>query len=258
MDTATVTESEFTAHARRAPWRTTSASCSKDHTRDCEESDVSRQPIVTPSRPLASVVKLSAAVVGLGAAAYGAYAALAWLRYGRVARARSDEADPLLDRFLLHYDVVERHAIPVAAPAQVVLDAARQQPLFSIPLVRWVFRGRELVMRSTLRRARCLPACSIRCSCWGGWSWQRSRAASSWSVPSPNRGRRTSCSEAFRPTRSPVSTSPVTSRSSGRCARIRPGWTPPSSGLKARARDRRRGATPVPRGTGRSRLQGSG
>ena len=217
-----------------------------------------RQSIVKPSRPSGSVVKLSAAVAGLGAAAYGAYAALTWLRYGCVARAASDEVDPLLDRFLPRYDVVERHAIPVAAPARVVLDAARQQQLFSIPLVRWVFRGRELMMRSTPAARPCLPACSIRCACWGGRSWPRSRTASSWSVPSPNRGRRMSCSEAFRPTRSPVSTSPATSRLSGRCALIRPGWTPPSSGLK---RVRSRPTTRRDAGsacTGRSRLRGSG
>jgi hypothetical protein len=117
---------------------------------------MNRPSNVKPSRPSGSVVKLSAAVAGLGAAAYGAYAALTWLRYGCVARAASDEVDPLLDRFLPRYDVVERHAIPVAAPAPVVLDTAREQQLFSIPLVRWVFRGRELMMRST-PAARPLP-----------------------------------------------------------------------------------------------------
>ena len=103
---------------------------------------------VRPSRPSGRVFKLSAAVAGLGAAAYGAYAALTWVRYGCVPRAAGDEADALLDRFLPRYDVVERHAIAVAAPAPVVLDTAREQQLFNIPLVRWVFRGRELVMRS--------------------------------------------------------------------------------------------------------------
>jgi hypothetical protein len=55
----------------------------------------------------------------------------------------------LLDCFMPVYDVVERHHIWVDAPAAVTLIAAREQDLFRLPLVRAVFKTRELVMRAT-------------------------------------------------------------------------------------------------------------
>jgi hypothetical protein len=90
-----------------------------------------------------------AAVAGTAAvvAGYAAYAALAWLRYGRVANgADPREGDELLDRFIPTYDVVERHQIRVAAPADVTMAAARDQDLLRVPLIRAIFRARELAM----------------------------------------------------------------------------------------------------------------
>jgi hypothetical protein len=43
------------------------------------------------------------------------------------------------------YDVVERHHIHVAAPAAVTLAVARDTNLFDVPVVRAVFKGRELI-----------------------------------------------------------------------------------------------------------------
>ena len=78
--------------------------------------------------------------------AYAAYAAITWHRYGRIAPAGGDERDDLLDRFMPTYDIVERHRIGVAAAAGVTLAAAREQDLFESPLVRGIFRAREIVL----------------------------------------------------------------------------------------------------------------
>jgi hypothetical protein len=87
--------------------------------------------------------------IALAAASYAAYVTVAWLRYGRPARrAGSAETDTLLDRFMSAYEVSERHHVRVAAPAEVTLAAARDMDLLQSPLVRWIFRGRELVMGS--------------------------------------------------------------------------------------------------------------
>jgi hypothetical protein len=98
--------------------------------------------------PARTLARLSATAVGAAAAGYALYAASTWLRYGQVTRSPDESADPLLDRFLPQYDVVERHRIRVDAPPDVTLRAAQQQHLNRIPLVRWIFRARELVLRS--------------------------------------------------------------------------------------------------------------
>lgn len=98
---------------------------------------------------LRSQASILAAGFGVAAGAYGAYAAVAWYRYGRIPDATGPERDELLDRFLPAYDVVERHHIRVGAPAAVTLRAAREQDLLRLPLVRTIFRTRELVLRST-------------------------------------------------------------------------------------------------------------
>lgn len=104
-------------------------------------------PATTTWRRLATA--LSATGVGLAVGGYGAYAAVAWYRYGRLSRADHAERDDLLDRFMPAYEVVERHRIRIAAPAAVTLAAACEQDLLQLPLVRPIFRARELVMRAT-------------------------------------------------------------------------------------------------------------
>jgi len=52
----------------------------------------------------------------------------------------------LLDRFIPHPDVRERHQITVAAPAELVFDVARNFTMQSIPLVRAIFRLRSRLM----------------------------------------------------------------------------------------------------------------
>ena len=86
--------------------------------------------------------------VGVGAAAYGAYAACAWYRYGRAPSGDGDERDHLLDEFMPAYELVERHHVRVAAPAAITLAAARDQDLFQLTMVRAIFKAREMVLRA--------------------------------------------------------------------------------------------------------------
>ena len=95
---------------------------------------------------LRSTARLLAAGVGLAAGGYAAYAAVTWHRYGRVHQTTGPEGDELLDRFMPAYEVVERHHMRVAAPAAVTLAAARDQDLFHLPIVRHIFRARELAL----------------------------------------------------------------------------------------------------------------
>ena len=71
-----------------------------------------------------------------------------FLRFGNPSIARPEEHDELLDRFIPVYDVVERHHIPVCAPAAVTLAAAKDQDFQRIPAIRAIFKARELVLRS--------------------------------------------------------------------------------------------------------------
>jgi hypothetical protein len=79
------------------------------------------------------------AVVGHGAAT--------WYRYGRTTSEAGN--DELLDRFMPSYEVRERHEVRVAAPADVTFAVAREMGLSRSPLVRAIFRGRELLMGSS-------------------------------------------------------------------------------------------------------------
>jgi hypothetical protein len=84
--------------------------------------------------------------LGLAAAGYVGLVATAWRGYGRPRPATADEQDPLLDRFMPEFEVVERHHARIAAPAAVTLAAAMEGQLDSSPLVRLIFRTRELVL----------------------------------------------------------------------------------------------------------------
>ncbi len=95
-------------------------------------------------------------VVVIAAVAAG-WMARQWLRYGYPAAAHGDEHDPLLDRFMPAYDVVERHHIAVGAPAATTLEAAQQMEMGQSRVVRSVFAAREWLMGST-RSARPVPA----------------------------------------------------------------------------------------------------
>jgi hypothetical protein len=86
---------------------------------------------------------------GVAAATYGTYVAVAWLRYGHAAGPEADEADPLLDRFMPVYEVVERHRILVDAPAAVTFATASAIDLAQPALIRAIFNARARILGST-------------------------------------------------------------------------------------------------------------
>jgi len=105
---------------------------------------------MSPTRTV-NPVRWLAGAAGLAAASYAALAGIAWIRYGRPCPSRDDARDGLLDRFMPAYDVVERHHVRVAAPAEVTFEAARDQELLDLPLVSAIFRAREVAMGGTNR-----------------------------------------------------------------------------------------------------------
>jgi hypothetical protein len=97
---------------------------------------------------LRTILKWTAGAVGYASTAYATYAAVTWVRYGNPAPAKPEEADPLLDQFMPVYEVVERHHIRVAAPPEVTFAAACKTDLMRSPIIRMIFRTRELILRS--------------------------------------------------------------------------------------------------------------
>jgi len=90
----------------------------------------------------------TAGALGLATGAYAGYVGVTWLRYGHPAPEGADDADPLLDRFMSVYEVAERHHIHIAAPADITFAAACEQDLMQSPLIRALFRTRELILGS--------------------------------------------------------------------------------------------------------------
>lgn len=88
-------------------------------------------------------------ILGVGAVmafGYSALVATARMRFGRAPAAPPGFADPLLDRFLPQYDIVERHQIHVDAPAEVVYAAARDVDLRESIVARAIFDTRAIVL----------------------------------------------------------------------------------------------------------------
>lgn len=100
------------------------------------------------STHMRSALKWAAGALGVAAGAYAGYVGVTWLRYGHPAPARADDADSLIDRVMPVYDVVERHHVQVAAPADITVAAAGEQDLMALPIVRAIFRAREVVLGS--------------------------------------------------------------------------------------------------------------
>lgn len=102
------------------------------------------------SRTVGKLAKWSAAGMGVGVAAYATYAGVKWLQYGHVGPSKDDDDDDeLLDEFMPTYDVVDRHHTHVQAPPDVTFAAACEIELQASPLVRAIFRGRELLLGTT-------------------------------------------------------------------------------------------------------------
>ena len=90
----------------------------------------------------------TAGALAVAVGGYATYVGVTWLRYGRARPSRTEDADPVLDRFMPVYEVAERHHIHVAAPAEVTFTAACEQDLLAVPVVRAIFRAREIVLGS--------------------------------------------------------------------------------------------------------------
>jgi hypothetical protein len=101
-------------------------------------------------RLIRAAARTVATGLGVAAAAYAGVAAFTWSRYGNPRPAGAqDEADPLLDRFMSTYEVVERHHVRVLASAEITLAAAREQNLLASPVIRAIFKAREVALGST-------------------------------------------------------------------------------------------------------------
>jgi hypothetical protein len=98
----------------------------------------------TPRRTRALTV--AAASIGVAAVVYVAWVATSWTRYGRVAPPSHEQVDPYLDRFMPDYEIVERHQVRVAAPADMTLQAATEADLQQSGIVRAIFTAREWVL----------------------------------------------------------------------------------------------------------------
>ncbi|HMF01056.1 MAG TPA: hypothetical protein VKK06_14305 [Terriglobia bacterium] len=90
--------------------------------------------------------KWSAVGISLAAFSYATYAATTFLRYGRPRRSKGSKADPVLDIFMPNYEVVDRHSVRIAVPAEVVLTAAAEVDIEKCPLIRAIFKSRELIL----------------------------------------------------------------------------------------------------------------
>jgi len=90
-----------------------------------------------------------AAGIGLAAVSYAAYVAVTWRRYGHPRRPSGpEEHDSLLDKFMPAYEVVERHRLRIAAPADITLSTAFDMDLQQSAVIRGIFRARELILRT--------------------------------------------------------------------------------------------------------------
>jgi hypothetical protein len=98
------------------------------------------------------IAKALSVGAGLAAGAYAVYVARTWSSYGNPPPPSPQDRDPILDGFMPVYDVVERHHVDVNAPAAVTLETAKEMALSRLPIVRAIFKGREMILGSTRDR----------------------------------------------------------------------------------------------------------
>jgi hypothetical protein len=94
----------------------------------------------------AIAIKCAAGAAGMVVGGYASWSSLAWLRYGQTVAGDAADVDPALDHVMPVYDVAERHHIHVSAPADVTFAAACEQNLMALPIVRAIFKGREILL----------------------------------------------------------------------------------------------------------------
>ena len=97
-----------------------------------------------------SGAKWLAVMAGTGAAAYAAYVATTWVRYGH--RGRAHDRDSLLDGFVPDWDVALHHQAPVDAPADVALWVACHERMGDSVIVNTLFKMRELIFGAPAKK----------------------------------------------------------------------------------------------------------
>ena len=103
-------------------------------------------------------------VVG-GAMAAAGYAGLVGLnraKYGDAKRSADAAHTSVLDRFIPDPEVAEHHEIAINAPADVVMTAAKSLALMTSPMIRAIFRARELALGGATDRRPHPAVCTNR------------------------------------------------------------------------------------------------
>jgi hypothetical protein len=83
--------------------------------------------------------------VAVAAGVYGGYVAITYLRFAR--RSREAHGNPQLDQLMPQYEVRERHAVSVSAPAEIAFSAARGVSFQDSRIARTIFALRALPER---------------------------------------------------------------------------------------------------------------
>jgi hypothetical protein len=82
----------------------------------------------------------------MAAAGYAALVVLNRARYGHAERFAAGAKDSALAQFIPNPEVAEHHEIEIHAPVHIVLATAKSLELLTSPLIRAVFRARELAL----------------------------------------------------------------------------------------------------------------
>ncbi len=82
----------------------------------------------------------------MAAAGYAALVVLNRSRYGDAKVLADGVKDSLLDNYIPEPEVLEHHQIAISAPADVVITTAKQLELLKSPVIRAIFRARELAL----------------------------------------------------------------------------------------------------------------
>ena len=123
---------------------------------------------LTTAQRLRSGLKWLATGVSVAAASYVTYAGVRWYRYGDPQPPADGDEDPLLDRYMPVYEVVERHQIQVAAPPEITFAAAREMDLRRSSVTGVLMKGRAVVMGAR-DKAQDLPPGVIEMATALGW-----------------------------------------------------------------------------------------
>ena len=101
---------------------------------------------MTPREIIKITARRLVAGAGWAAIGYGAMVAYHRARYGRAKDSAPAAEHSLIDNFIPEPEVVEHHQIGINAPADVVLETAKDMEVMNSPVIRAVFRLRELAL----------------------------------------------------------------------------------------------------------------